>query len=100
MTYPFITYQMEVDGHVFWVAESQNLNGCVGQGDCVSQAVAELEENETEWLESARKYNIPIPKPPMRTEKTFSGKLSLRMSPFLHESASIQADFLGISLNQ
>lgn len=100
MKYNFNTEMMEVEGHTFWVAKSLVLKGCVGQGDTVEEAIAELEDNELEWLDSAKKYNIPIPAPAIKTEKSFSGKLSLRMSPFIHEKASNQADFLGISLNQ
>ena len=31
--YPFKVFQTEVEGHVFWVAKSIYLKGCVGQGD-------------------------------------------------------------------
>ena len=31
--YPFVVFQTEVDGHVFWIAKSTYLKGCVGQGD-------------------------------------------------------------------
>lgn len=100
MKYEFNSYQMEVDGHSFWVAESRFLKGCIGQGDTCAEAIAELEENEIEWLESAKKYNIPIPPQSKKTENSYSGKLSLRISPFLHEEASKRAVDLGISLNQ
>lgn len=100
MKYNFNTEQMCVDGHTFWIAKSLSLKGCVGQGDTAQEAIDELENNELEWLDSARKYNIPIPTSVIKTEKTYSGKLSLRISPFLHEVASHQAEYLEISLNQ
>jgi len=100
MKYEFYTYPMVVDDHEFWVAKSKSLKGCVGQGDTVQEAISELEENENEWLESAAKYNIAIPNKTVTTEKSYSGKLALRMSPFLHEDASRRAEELGISLNQ
>ena len=100
MKYEFNSYQMEVEGHSFWVAESRFLKGCVGQGETCAEAIAELEVNENEWLETAQKYNIPIPPQAIRKENSFSGKISLRISPVLHEEASSFASEQNISLNQ
>ena len=100
MKYPFKVYQMQVDNHIFWVAESKSLKGCVGQGDSCEIAISELEQNEIEWLETAMEFNIPIPNKEYITEKTYSGKVSLRISPITHEEASNLAAELGISLNQ
>lgn len=93
-------YQMAVDNHSFWVAESKLLKGCVGQGDTSEDAIRELEENEVEWIETAKECGIPIPPTAIRSEKQYSGKISLRFSPFVHEEASNNAKDLGISLNQ
>ena len=100
MLYEFSVYQMKVEEHLFWVAESKSLKGCVGQGETSSEAIRELEENEKEWLETARQFGIPIPPVSCRKEKTYSGKVSLRMSPYVHEKAAETAIDLGISLNQ
>jgi predicted RNase H-like HicB family nuclease len=62
MKYPFSAYKMKVDNHVFWVTESDLLKGCVAQGDTILEAVIELEENEIEWLKTAKMYGIKIPK--------------------------------------
>lgn len=48
--------------HSFWVAKSLSLKGCVGQGDTPEKAVAELEENEEEWLSKAKQVGIAVPK--------------------------------------
>lgn len=100
MLYEFNVYRMEVDNHIFWVAESKSLKGCVGQGETSSEAIRELEENEKEWIDTAKEFNIPIPPYAIKKPKTFSGKFSLRMSPYIHEKASEAAEFLGLSLNQ
>ena len=60
--YPFKVFQTEVEGHVFWVAKSIYLKGCVGQGDVQEDAIMELEENEKAWLETAEETGILIPK--------------------------------------
>lgn len=100
MLYEFNVYQAEVEDHIFWVAESKSLKGCVGQGETSSEAIQELEENEKEWINTAKEFNIPIPPYTVKKPKAFSGKFSLRMSPYVHEKASETAEFLGVSLNQ
>lgn len=100
MLYEFSVYQMKVEDHLFWVAESKSLKGCVGQGDSSEEAVKELEENEKEWLNTAKEFGIPIPPRMVKKPKTYSGKVSLRMSPYVHESAAEAARLLGISTNQ
>ena len=61
MKYEFETYQMKVEGHLFWVAKSKSLKGCVGQGETSAEAISELEQNESEWLKAAKQCGIPIP---------------------------------------
>lgn len=100
MLYEASIYQMEVEGHSFWVAESKVLKGCVGQGETSEEAIHELELNESEWICTAKEFGISIPPKTVRAVKTYSGKVSLRMSPFVHENASDTANRLGISLNQ
>ena len=100
MLYEFNVYQMEVDNHIFWVAESKALKGCVGQGETSEEAIRELEENEKEWIATAKEFNIPIPDKKVKTPKTYSGKISLRVSSFVHQEAHETATSLGISVNQ
>ena len=52
---------MQVDEHAFWVAESTSLKSCVGQGETSAEAIAELERNENEWLDTAKEFCIPVP---------------------------------------
>ena len=98
--YPFEVFQTEVEGHVFWVAKSTHLKGCVGQGDDLSEAIAELEENEEAWLETANQIGIKIPEVPVEHMEEFSGKMTLRLAPFVHMQAAHFAKKEGISLNQ
>ena len=100
MLYEANIYQMNVEGHTFWVAESKALKGCVGQGETSTDAINELEINEVEWIETAREFDIPIPPQTAKVEKKYSGKFSLRMSPFIHQKSAESAESLGISLNQ
>lgn len=98
--YPFKVFQTEVEKHVFWVAKSIYLKGCVGQGDDQSDAIAELEENEKAWIETAKEVGIPVPDVPVEHIEEYSGKMTLRLAPYVHMEASQFAQREGISLNQ
>ena len=98
--YPFKVFQTEIEGHIFWVAKSSYLKGCVGQGDGQAEAIAELEENEKAWLETASEVGIPIPEIPLEHIEEYSGKMTLRLAPFVHMQAAQNARKEGISLNQ
>lgn len=100
MLYEFNVYQTDVENHVFWIAESKVLKGCVGQGETSDAAIKELEENEQEWLKTAKEFNIKIPACTAKKIPTYSGKVALRLSPLIHEQAAENANFLGISLNR
>lgn len=101
MKYEFEVYQMNVENHLFWVAKSKVLKGCVGQGETSSEAITELELNEADWLETAKQCGIPIPSVCVKTDTPqYSGKVSLRFSPFIHEQAVEISKRQGISLNQ
>ena len=100
MLYEASIYQVDNDGHVYWAADSKVLKGCVGQGETSSEAIAELEMNEKEWIITAKEFGIPIPEITAKVERLHSGKVSLRISPYVHQKSVDNAKELGISLNQ
>jgi len=100
MLYEARFYQADNDGHVYWAADSNVLKGCVGQGDTFAEAVAELEMNEKEWIITAKEFGIPVPEITAKVESEYSGKVSLRISPYVHQKSADNAKDLGISLNQ
>ena len=100
MKYPFRVYQTKIESHVFWVAECPALKGCVGQGDTLDEALAELEINEQSWIEVAQDCGIEIPPIPMENMTVYSGKLTLRVAPHVHQEAAELAKKQGVSLNQ
>lgn len=69
MKYKCDVYKTEVEGHVFWIAESKELKGCVGQGETAEKALSELKTNEEEWLDAAKMFEIPIPTPKETVKK-------------------------------
>ena len=100
MKYPFtVTYTQDGEDN-YWIAKSSCLKGCIGQGDTPEKALEELAGNELMWLETAEEFGIAIPKLQVDKEASFSGRLSLRISPAVHMKASALAKKEGISLNQ
>ena len=100
MRYPFTVFQMECEDHVFWVAKSIQLKGCVGQGKTQNEAIKELEENESAWLDTAKQMDIPIPEVTIERSSEYSGKMTLRIAAYVHKQAAMYAKREGISLNQ
>ena len=58
MIYNFIVRKHWAGNHIFWVAKSLKLKGCVGQGDTAEEAIEELEANEAAWLDAANEFDI------------------------------------------
>ena len=100
MIYPFKVNIQECEGHIYWVAKSTLLKGCIGQGDNPEDAIAELADNEKEWLETAKEFGIPIPEIPVMKTDGYSGKLTIRIAPIEHGKAAYYAKEEGISLNK
>ena len=101
MKYPFRVFQTNVNQHTFWVAQSQSLKGCVGQGETPDEAINELAQNEEEWLNTAIECGIVIPDVPHESlQREFSGKLTVRIAPAIHEMAAQMAKREGVSLTQ
>ncbi len=100
MRYEASVYQMKVEEHTFWVAESKALKGCVGQGDTSDLAIKELEQNEEEWLETAAEMDIPIPQPTVKNDNMPSGRFALRLAPNVYADAVLITNEMQISLNQ
>ena len=100
MKYPFNVYQTKVEEHIFWIAESPMLNGCVGQGETADEALKELELNEEEWLVTAKEFGIEIPDIPVEQINEYSGKFTVRVAPYVHQKAAEMAKKQNVSLNQ
>ena len=100
MKYSYTMSRINHDGELIWVAKSIELKNCYGVGDTQAEALEELEMNEIAWLETAKARGFDIPEIKVEAESSFSGKLTLRLSPKEHEAASKQASIQNISLNQ
>ena len=95
LNYP-VTLHRDPDGG--YVVEIKELPGCITQGETLEEALDEIEEARSLWIETAydRGDDIPLPS----TEVQYSGKTLLRMPRSLHRRLAEGADWEGVSLNQ
>ena len=82
----------------YYVAEVVELPGCMSDGDTEAEALANLTEAMTAWLEVMLLTGQLVPAP--LDETMYSGKYALRMPKSLHERLAKQAEREGVSLNQ
>ena len=61
MIYPYSVYPVRTKSGEQWIAESDILKGCVGQGSDHRAATRELERNEMFWLQTAKEMMVEIP---------------------------------------
>jgi predicted RNase H-like HicB family nuclease len=74
------------------------LPGCFSGGDTPEEAVTELQDAMTVWIESELERGHDIPEP-IDPEKS-SGRLTFRIPPSLHYRAQLRAQLEGVSLNR
>jgi predicted RNase H-like HicB family nuclease len=95
LKYP-VTIKEATDGG--FVAEIEDLPGCLAQGDTIAEAYENIESARRLWLESAYEDNLDIPLP--ADHAVFSGKFNVRVPASLHRRLRRLADREGVSLNQ
>ena len=98
--YPFKVYQNENGSQKIWIAQSSVIKECKGFSNNQMDAISELAKSEAQWLEIANKTNTPIPDLNINHPEDYSGKMTLRLAPYVHMQAAILAQREGISLNQ
>jgi antitoxin HicB len=93
--------------NVFWsdeddgfIAVATDLPGCSAFGETQPEALAELQDAITAWIEAARSAGNPIPEPSKPAEEAeYSGKVLLRMPRDLHARLARLAKTQTVSLN-
>lgn len=95
LRYPFTIYPAEEGG---FVAEVQELPGCMTQGETIEEVVEFIEDARRSWIEAAYQDGQDIPLP--RTMEEFSGRFLVRLPKYLHRRLAEAARREGVSLNQ
>lgn len=94
-------YRMDI----FWSEEDQayvvkvpELSGCSTHGDTLIEAAKNGLEAINLYLESLKARGIEPPKP--MAERSFSGKIPLRISSSLHRDLALEAEREDLSINK
>ena len=81
--YPASVFWSDEDGG--FIAIAPDLPGCSAFGKTQSDALAELQDAISGWVEAARAVGNPVPEPSPKPEpERYSGKLVLRLPRSLH----------------
>jgi antitoxin HicB len=95
LNYPITFYTAEEGGYV---AEIEDLPGCIVQGENLQELHIEIEKARQLWIQTAYDDGIQIPLP--RDKREYSGKFIARIPKYLHQQLSELAEQEGVSLNQ
>ena len=86
------------DGNRGFVAEVEELPGCISQGATPEEAIRNVFDAMHGWISVALEDGRDIPEP--RTGKDYSGRFLLRIPQSLHAELAREAEREGVSLNQ
>ena len=81
----------------YYLAKVVEFNGCMIDGETGAEALADLKDVKRDWIRTNLKLGNKIPSP--IRQKRYSGTVSLRMPPSLHETLVELAEIEGISFN-
>ncbi|MHB8572945.1 MAG: toxin-antitoxin system HicB family antitoxin [Candidatus Dormibacteria bacterium] len=93
-----LVHDRDDEGHEGWIAEVEELPGCISQGSTPQEAVVNVRDAMVGWLSVAMDDGVDIPEP--RSSGAFSGKFLVRVPTTLHAELSRAASKEGVSLNQ
>jgi len=93
--YPITIYRAEEGGYV---AEVEDLPGCISEGDSIEEVYQRIEEAKHLWIQTAFGDGMGIPIP--RSDEDYSGRFLTRIPKHLHRRLAEQARREGVSLNQ
>ncbi|MYE31779.1 MAG: type II toxin-antitoxin system HicB family antitoxin [Chloroflexi bacterium] len=93
-----IVASVDEDGDSGWVAEVRELQGCIAQGRTHDELFENVERAMTAWIDDALEAGDPVPEP--HDEPSHSGRVLVRMPPWLHRDLVVAAQREGVSLNQ
>jgi len=95
LRYP-ITIHPDPDGG--YVAEIEELPGCMTQAETVDEAFKAIEDARQVWIQGTYEMGQDIPLP--RDMEEYSGKFMVRIPRSLHRTLAHAAKQEGVSLNQ
>ena len=95
--YPIIIRPLSQEEGGGYLAEVPDLPGCIADGQTIEEALHDVESAIVSWIETAKEFNDPIPRPSVATN--YSGQWRIRVPKHLHAALALQAKEEGVSLN-
>jgi predicted RNase H-like HicB family nuclease len=100
MKYKMISYQIQTDQGLQWVAEYPALPGVLGTDPDLFDAITDLENNAKAHLQFLKELGKPIPpEDALVIEKHYSGKILVRVPKSIHKMLFELSETEGVSLN-
>ena len=93
-----LTHDVDESGNAGWVAEVEELPGCISQGQTPEEAVEHVRDAMRDWISVALEDGVEIPEP--RAAVDYSGHFVVRVPTSLHATLVRKARQEGVSLNQ
>lgn len=97
LSYEIKIKQLSLEEGSGWFAEIPLLPGCMSDGETVEEALVNLNDAKTAWIETCLILGRDIPEP---ITDDYSGQLRVRMPKSLHRALSEKARAENVSLNQ
>ncbi len=98
-----VEYKYRID--ITWSSEDNcfvvnvpELEGCMTHGKTLEESITKAREAIDGYIESLKARNMSVPVP--LAEQDFSGKIPLRIDPYLHRDLAAKAQREGKSLNK
>src|SRR5262245_28548001 len=92
-----VVHDIDEQGNEGWVAEVEQLPGCISQGRTPEEAIAGGRDAMRGWIAVAMEDGVEIPVP--EDEEEFSGRFPVRVPASLHADLARSAGREGVSLN-
>jgi len=100
LAYPFTIRPLLPDEGGGYLIEFPDLPGCMSDGETPEEAITNGKDAMQGWIAACKKLGRPVPKPTIRVESAYSGKVLQRFPKTLHAKLALQAKREGVSLNQ
>ncbi len=94
--YTFTVRRLHTEEGGGYLAEVDDLNGCMADGGTPEEAISNLEDAVESWIKTAKEFNKPIPLP---SYESYSGKWVVRTPKNLHRKLAELSKREGVSLN-
>lgn len=98
IAYDYLVHSISEDGTQAYKAIIPAFNNAIVFGDTLEELEDGIRFTIESEIKERKKLKKPIPAPETRTK--FTGKILIRMTPFLHEKIAFEAKANGKSLNK